>query len=89
MKISLSLPLSLLPYGCTTFPISRKPTTGGQPYPTEIYITVMAGTSGIIMPPGDVNTVLPASLKNGLQFRSKRSGAEIGCGAIRLYRHKE
>ncbi|ECI2564386.1 TIGR02117 family protein, partial [Salmonella enterica] len=30
--------LSLLLYGCTTFPQAVKPTTGGQPYPTEIYI---------------------------------------------------
>ncbi|MDI5419233.1 hypothetical protein MJI12_27675, partial [Salmonella enterica subsp. enterica serovar Kentucky] len=30
--------LSLLLYGCTTFPQAVKPTTGGQLSPTEIYI---------------------------------------------------
>ncbi|MCO9667048.1 TIGR02117 family protein, partial [Salmonella enterica subsp. enterica serovar Montevideo] len=28
--------LSLLLYGCTTFPQAVKPTTGGHPSPTEI-----------------------------------------------------
>lgn len=51
--------LSLLLYGCTTFPQAVKPTTGGQPYPTEIYIVSHGWHTGIIAPAHDVNTVLP------------------------------
>lgn len=73
--------LSLLLYGCTTFPQAVKPTTGGQPYPTEIYIVSHGWHTGIIAPAHDVNTVLP-QLKNGSLRR--RSGMK-SAGAIRAF----
>lgn len=86
MKISLSPGLSLLLYGCTTFPQAVKPTTGGQPSPTEIYIVSHGWHTGIIAPAHDVNTVLPQLKK---RFAQETQWYEIGWGDKGFYQSQE
>lgn len=78
--------LSLLLYGCTTFPQAVKPTTGGQPSPTEIYIVSHGWHTGIIAPAHDVNTVLPQLKK---RFAQETQWYEIGWGDKGFYQSQE
>ncbi|EDQ4910722.1 TIGR02117 family protein [Salmonella enterica subsp. enterica serovar Gaminara] len=78
--------LSLLLYGCTTFPQAVKPTTGGHPSPTEIYIVSHGWHTGIIAPAHDVNTVLPQLKK---RFAQETQWYEIGWGDKGFYQSQE